>query len=697
MTMSLLRKLSIKPLGFFLVISLFAGFLTTLYVSNEHIFYWWDYAFYKEIATDTSRMFVQTPLQALRNVYFSTWLDYNYYFALPIIPFMELFKYSRLGYIIGLVFVYYIPTLIVSGHIARKVFPSFLYAGWIAIFTGTFIPVLWASVFRGYPDIGAVLFIAIAIVIYLQDMELKKWKFQLPMIGFLSGLAIIFRRHFAYNAVSLLFSIGVVLLYFALQRSKENWKELPSGLWNVVIKIQIILAFLVLSIVLLAPGLLLKMVYVNYLNLYSSYSLNSFQVFIYFLKAYGVLWVLAIFGLTLSLSKTQKILQIENKTVDRKSLYFILLFGATSLVVWVLIPRQVGAQYILHIALPVILSVSALIVCVFEKTKTHFRRLVISSIFLILGYNLWAGLAPAHLVPSSTTQNYPPLYRSDYDEVERLISYLRETTDGKGNIYVADSSNLMNDEIVHYAEVARYGESASSLQILYSPQIDSRDFYPLNPLLQADYIVITTPFQHHLSEDEQKVVQFIFDVFAQKWKISEDFKKLPEEFHLYDGAVLSVYKRQIPTSFETTLITFKQMRNYIGRVPGRQSDWMLISPSTESNTIQDISAAKYSITMSNNSSYLSFLYTGADLVKYQINGNLEFSGNNCSPILVSMNVYSLSESVSLLYEKEIITNAGEFILNIEKPGNTVLVLSFQRNATVFRPLCNPILEWELSK
>ena len=300
------------------------------------------------------------------------------------------------------------------------------------------------------------------------------------------------------------------------------------------------------------------------------------------------------------------------------------------------------------------------------------------------------------LVPISTTLNHPPLYRQDYDEVARLITYLRSVTNGKGNIYVADSSKLMNDEIMHYAEVSQYGES-TSLQILYSPQIDSRDFFPLKPLLQADYVVVTTPFQYHLSEDEQKVVKFIFDVFAQQWEISKDFKKLPEEFHLYDGAVLSVYKRQAPTSLETILLTFDQMRKYIGRLPGRQSDWMLITVSTEANPVYDINGKKHSVTMSNDSSLLSFLYAGADPVQYQITGKAEFLGAECPPVLVSMKVFSLSEPISVLYNKQIVTSGGKFTLNMERADNTALVLSFQQNSALPTALCNPMLEWEMSE
>jgi hypothetical protein len=252
----------------------------------------------------------------------------------------------------------------------------------------------------------------------------------------------------------------------------------------------------------------------------------------------------------------------------------------------------------------------------------------------------------------------------------------------------------MNDEIMHYAEVSLYGES-TSLKILYSPQIDSRDFFPLKPLLQADYVVVTTPFQYHLSQDEQKVVKVVFDVFAQQWKISKDFKKLPEEFHLYDGAVLSVYKRQAPTSLATTLLTFDQMRKYIGRLPGGQSDWLLLTSPTEASPTYDINGQKHSVTMSNDSSLLSFLYAGADPAQYLIAGKVEFLGEKCPPAHVSMKVFSLSEPISVLYNKQIVTSGGEFTLNIDKADNTALVLSFQQNTTLSTPSCNPILEWEL--
>jgi hypothetical protein len=694
-TMSFLWKLPRKSFGLFLIIIAFAVSITTLYVSSEHIFYWWDYAAYKEIAVDTSKMLVQYPLQALKAVYLSTWLDYNYYFALPLAPILKLFNYSRLGYIISLVLIYQIPMLIISGYITRKIFPSLSYAGWITIFTGLSIPVFWASTFRGYPDIGSVLLITIAVAIYLRDMELKQWQFQLPMIGILLGLTIIFRRHFAYNVASLLFSIEIFLLLFAFRYFKEGWKKFLLEFLNSLIKTQIILAFLVLTIVLLAPGLLMKVVYVNYLNLYASYSVDAFQVFILFLKTYGVLWIPTIIGLIMGIPKMQKTFHTESQNIDQRSLYFILLFGATSAIVWITIPRQIGTQYVLHVALPVVLGTSAFITWIASNSKEHYW-LTTFGVYLILVFNLWAGLSPTRFSPIRTTLNYPPLYRQDYNEVIRLVDYLREITKGKEKVYIVDSSKLINSEIIHYAEVSKYGKDAS-LQILYSPQIDSRDFYPLEPLLQADYIVVTSPLQYHLSVNEQKVVKFVFDIFAQQWKLSKDFQELPQKFNLSGGAISTVYKRQSPSSLKTALTTFDQMQRYIVPMPGGQSDWIIITPPMPALTYSGY-GKRFSAVLPSNDQPVTFLYVGDKSSQYHVTGKLRLSNEKCPPVKMSLRVFTLSDPMSVLYEERFVTSTGEFITGIEEAdNNTALVFSFQQAIITSTLLCNPTIEWELTK
>lgn len=685
---------SLKSLGLWLVVILFAASLTSWYVANERVFYFWDYAFYMDMASGVSKLFNQDPIQALERIYLSTALDYNYYFTLPLVPFLGIFKYSRFGYLLGLVFVYHIPTMIASGYLVRKIFPSVPYSGWVTILVGLSIPTLWASIFQGFPDIGAVFLITLALVVYLQDMELKRWQFQLPMIGAISALVIIFRRHFAYSVVSFWFSIGVFFIYISIRNSGKNWKKILCASWKAFVKMTIIFAFFLLTLSLLAPGLLFKMVYTNYLSLYESYASYPHQVFIFFFTAFGILWLLASFGFLTSAEKIQALFRFQVNSIHGRSLNFILFFGLTSLCVWVFIPRQIDVHYVLHVAPFVVVGTTAFAIMMLN-TQTIYHTLTNGFIVLLLIYNLWAGLAPANLVPVPTTLSYPPLYREDYDEIKNLVNYLRKTAGRDGYIYVVDSSKVMNREIVHNAELSQYQEN-SFLQILDSPQVDSRDSYPLNPILRADYIVITTPFQYHLREEEQKVVKYTFDAFSKEWIISRDFQKLPKQFHLMGGAVLSVYKRQSITSFETILSTFDQMQKYIGRLPGGQSEWILITPRWESNMEYGRRDKQhFSINISNPSPVLSFLYLGDKHSQTILTGKVDHSVDGCSPVEISADVFLLSTPVSLLRKEQVVLSEGEFNLDVSIADNTALILSFRKNVKSSETLCDTIVQWEM--
>jgi hypothetical protein len=501
--MSSQPQLSIRSLSLFFVVFAFSILLTTWYISAEHVFYWWDHALYMDIAVRLSRMFVQDPVEALRAFYSSTRFDYNYYFALPLIPFLVLSNYYRLGFILALVLVYHLPMLVVSGKIARQVFPTSPSAAWTAIFIGLSVPALWATVFRGLPDAGGVLLVGMAVLVYLQDMELKRWYAQLPWIGLFAGLSIIFRRHFAYSVAAFLSAVVFFLTYFAVRRAGWKGKDLLREGWGIVVKMQILVAFLVLTVALLAPGLVVKMTVLNYFELYSSYEKPPFEVLVYFFSAYGILWLFAVSGFLIHLVDSKMSVRVERVgTPDRISLGFCFVFGILEFLIWVLIPRQLNLHYLLHVSLLIVLGVSSFFLWASGRFEPHIRRSIIFSLGCLLGFNLWAGLTPNPPLQLSTTQNYPPLYREDYEEVVRLVAHLRELARDDAKIFVVDSSQIMNSKILRNAEAAAFGERAF-LDILFAPEIDSRDFYPLENLINADYVILTDPLQYHLRADEQ--------------------------------------------------------------------------------------------------------------------------------------------------------------------------------------------------
>ena len=408
-------RISRKSTLLFSLSIIFAAGLATLYLQSERTFYFWDYASYADKAFNTSSIFVQNPLAALRSVYFSTGLEYNDYFALPLIPLILLFKYSRLGYILGLALVYYIPLAIIYGKIARTLFPAVLNIGWITFFIGLAIPPLWVSALRGFPDLGASLLIATAVLIYLQDPELKQWLKRGLLIGFFSALAMVFRRHFAYSSVALFFCVGITSFIRALSTGK--WKILAA-----------------LRAPVSGSPLVGRLSGTNYVTLYQSYALAPPQVSAFFVGAYGILWVLAIGGLIAGVYEYR--VKPNRAGIGVAQLSFIPLFGVVSFVLWILVPRQASVQYTLHLAPFIIIGIAALTAWMISRLRSNTRVITLSGLAFVLGGNLWAGLAPTSLVPIQTIFNYPPLYRADYDEVVRLTAYLRRAAAGGKKIYV---------------------------------------------------------------------------------------------------------------------------------------------------------------------------------------------------------------------------------------------------------------------
>jgi hypothetical protein len=692
--MSSKPQLSLNALLLFFLISVFAVLLTTSYISAEHVFYWWDYGLYMEIAVRLSRLFIQDPVEALASVYSSTRFDYNYFFAVPLIPFLALFRYSRLGFVLALVFVYHVPMLIVLGKIARRVFPFLPLASWIAVGIGLSTPVLWATVFRGLPDAGGVLFVGMAVLVYLKDMDLKRWQLQLPLMGILTGLSMIFRRHFVYNVAAFLSCVGLFLTYFSVGRMGRNWRGILREAGGIAMKMQILAAFLVLTIVVLAPGLLLNLVGVNYLDLYSSYEDSAVDVLVYFLQAGGVLWLFTGLGLLTSLLDSKIGPRLRDGSLsDKRPLIFCFVFGITAFLTWVSVPRQSSLHYVLHTALLLVMGTSAFLVWAWTRLRSYVRWLIISGTAALLALNLWIGLTPAPLDHLRTTQNFPPLYREDYDEVVRLVAHLREVAGKQARIYVVDSSKTMNNKILHNAEIALYGEQAF-LNILHSPQIDSRDFYPLENLIRADYVVVTSPVQCHLREDEQRVVTFVHDIFGQGLPPADDFREMPGQFALENGAVLRVYERHAAANLVTMLATFGRMKQFIGRVPGGQPDWISITPVADPEFQFRAAGNRSTVSLPDASRPHSFLYVDTDSLSGRISGDISVDDESCAPIQIKLDMYAADGSPSLLSESMMLAGAGDFNLEFSKVDNTALVLTFQQTAGTAGTVCQPVLEWE---
>jgi hypothetical protein len=660
-------KHSIKWIDIFLLVLLVSVTITVtaLYVSHEHYFYSWDYGGYQGVAISQAYYLLKSPLNEIRLLKASIALDYNYLFAIPLIPFILLFGSSRLSYVVGVELVYQMPFALVTGVLATRLIQGKKRAiFWSTVFLVLLTPIVWVPVLRGYPDTGSILFLALAVLVYLQDIELDH-TWQIGLIGFLIAAAIIYRRHFAYSGIAFYESMSVITLsYFAVKmRQTQQWS------WKVIFigaaKIGLTGIVSLITLFILGKHILVNMLTMNYAALYSSYRILPISTFQYFLSNFGwITWLLVIAGYSAGLFL---------RILSRPAAYFLLLLGGLSLFQWVFFVQQTGVQYTLQIDLFVVLGLVAFFWTFWSVLRGKLRPLSsFASAFLALNFlvTLSPISLPSPLLPLFSAP-YPPLVRSDYKEVVRLIDYLRRVVPPGEPIYDADSSKTLNYDIIRLGEEKLYGWGENKLNLLFTPQIDSRDFYPLEQLLQSDYVIVTTPFQHHLPLGDQKVTQVVFTAFTQNWEISQDYQLLPERFNFVNNASLRIYRRIRPTSLETAIRTFIAMQAYIGVRPGGQPDWMLISqpsPYTIKKNSDNTSKIKMNIKPAmpeTTSAYL--LYAGKLAGLNTLVGTISVQDKRCPGISLGFNTYTEQAQITNSYEQRF------------KPSSEVIPFSFELN------------------
>jgi hypothetical protein len=299
--------------------------------------------------------------------------------------------------------------------------------------------------------------------------------------------------------------------------------------------------------------------------------------------------------------------------------------------------------------------------------------------------------------------NIPPLVRTDYDQVVRLVEYLRKLTPNKEPIYIVGFQRLqLNGSMVRAAERIIYKEKDDSnlLLLLKAPQVDSQDFYPVEKLLQAQYVVIPNPLPDFRGDftkvpgvgewlplKELDVVKVVFDAFTQNWKIAQDFKRLPVKFTLADGAIVNIYQRIRPTSLVTAVQTLATMQQQIGERPGGQLDWMSLSQTWKNYMLMKNADNTYKLftypVKPTKRLPVSFLYLGTVPEHAEITGTVNFFGSTCVGASLNLSTSDrVGQTISTTGNRYFTHSFSKFRLSItgQNPAYLLLnVLGYNKN------------------
>ncbi|MEG3986457.1 hypothetical protein QUA13_04745 [Microcoleus sp. S28C3] len=661
--------------GFFLfLLVLVTVAVTSIYVSSEHTFYWWDYAGYNTATVNTANLFRDSPDKAWGGVIDSLSKEKNLLISLPLVPFILLFGESRLSYILSVSLIYVLPFRLLLGAISAKLIPVYpRRVFWSTVLLSLLIPMSWIPTLRGYLDTGGCVFVALAILVYLQDVKLKSW-WNIPLIGFLLAAAILLRRHFAYSAIAFfgaatlqVFIEFLVLIYrreTALSSSKDKDVAVLFPyrfLFESGIKLGLIAATSLTILMLLAGDFTRSALTVDYRNLYVAWSLPVNDILTRYADFYGLgTWLLVVIGFSAG---------ILTRILVPAAAIFVSLFGVLSLIEWLLVLRYGYLHYTIHLTPIALLGLSTFFWTTWLTLKGKVRYLMLGVAGLYLIVNAAVGLIPLKIdVSRMFVGNFPPLVRSDYDEVVKLVEFLRKLAPNEEPIYIAGASNSFNANILRQANrKLNPPEGWWKLNTIGRPQIDSRDTYPLPELLQSQYAVVATPFQQVLPSDEQvlrsheqDVVKVVYDAFTQNWEIARDFQLLPEQFKLENGVTVRVYRRVKATDTATAVRTLDAMQRQIVDRPGTQLDWISLHQSI-------YTSANYSVSQESDNLYkivthsiknsqkldTSFLYLGSILDKVKVTGKLNLPNQKCPGVVLRLTLWDkqgkLIDSAEMAY------------------------------------------------
>lgn len=696
--------------AFFALLVLITVTITVLYVSQERNFHWWIDWYYRAIEVATA--FRKSPSEAIQQVLQSLVGDRNKIYTLPLVPFILLFGESRLVYELSLALVYLLPFSLVMGAISTRLIlanPQTVF--WSTALLTLLIPVSWVPTFLGVPDTGGALLIALAVLVYLHDVRLKVWR--IPVIGFLIALAIILRRHFVYDGIAFLSAVTLQALIFFFASVRQNPHIALRKLSLVGVRIGLIAATIIITLLTFTWEFTYRALITDYRNLYASWSLPFNIIIGLYASFYGwTTWMLVAIGFSagiLTKSSPQRAFRYGARTMTRvlslPTASFICLLGIFSLIEWLVVLRYGNVFYTLHVTPLVVMGLAAFIWTTSSALTGKVRTLMLGFTGCYLVGNIVIGLTPIGGFDNAFRPLFalsiPPLVRTDYDEVVRLIDYLRKLAPDKQPIYIVGYQRLqLNSSMVKAASRILYGGEHNTLNIMRTPQFDSQDFYPLETLLQAQYVVVPNPLPYYqgdftkvpaagewLLPKAYDVVKVVFDAFTQNWDIAQDFKRLPVQFKLEGGAVVNIYKRSRPTSLKTAVRTLWIMQQQIGKRPGGQLDWIILSQLfNNSSVIKNLNNTYKLVTHPSDRTKqqtTSFLYVGTLPETAKITGRMTFLDNRCSGLsLRAAMLDKEGKTVSSTENQYSPNNSSSFSLSIQGKDSAYLlldVLSYDKN------------------
>ncbi len=486
-----------------------------LYTVISKTVYFWDDATYWEI----SRMIMAKPLnlQFIKDVYISiTTADYNYLSALPVAIWMKIFGGTRVSYIIAITLMYLIPTQIMIYKLCEKLSK----APWVAfLVTVISIPALLYITFIGFIDVGGVLIGVSCYYLYYTDTFKKRPWVKYVILGVLLAVIMLFRRYFAFFAVSFITAMIIDVILF--RRSSRG----------LLITLGTLAGVIVIFFFLFITNILLK----DYGNLYSGYRYNIFTDLKLITRYYGLMFLIMVFA---SVPFTIK------KKGDMRCIMPLL----QVLICWgMFVTTQTHGQQHLLLYIP---GFAVLIMLGLNAVNRHNVFWAVSVIAVITFISPFIPRKQPDNIQEIKGLALAPTYsvkaekRGDINHLVALKSNLDKAVPEGEICGVLSSSFTLNASILLNVEPSLNREPCRmDSYIVGLPEVDSRDWWRLEEIYNCDYILVATPAQTHLAEGQQTIIIEAVNSFINNTDFAKAYTKVNDFSARIADVDVKLYRR----------------------------------------------------------------------------------------------------------------------------------------------------------
>lgn len=521
-------KINKKYFHLFLYLLCFSFIFGILYVYNEDNVYIYDYIGYQLRWKELSGKLSIDFLDGIKYLFLTIkTLDYNSFPIFFLFPVYIILGYSRLYYILSMIFIYLVPFFfIVSKYFYDKVISHkndyFLFITLI-IFIFTFSS-FWGPLLRGYPDIFGI--IPLFILFYRLNPYDENISYKdLIINGLLIYLSFLIRRWYAYSIISSF--VSLFLISFVRIIKSKNYK-----LFFILIKNLFVTGITsLLFVIIFQFSLMINILKTSYSNAYSAYQVDFVTHIISFVSEYSYF---LLFFLLISI-----IVTIINKKYIFKVFYSLL-----NMILFVLLFTRVqgiGMQHYLGISLYFCIICCYGIIQIYELIKLKkvgYFFLISISFISMLNFSTTFIFRDKYVKFLTQDRKYYKFRYQNYDELLRFNTDLSEVlSKDYGYVSFFASNDNISDSLLE-----TMGSDIVRSRIFYTSNIDLRDGINFNSLLYK-YVVVSDVPQAGTSIDGQQVLVYPNNLIINSLGIGKNYERVLGPYTIQDNVNIYLYKK----------------------------------------------------------------------------------------------------------------------------------------------------------